>query len=107
MYNKLDQLQKEGIKGDPPRAVQESIDILSTMKPLPALKWNADLTQAAKYRVHDIEINKLYPLGHTGSKGLGFDHAITKYMKNPGVMAENLAGGVKVPRNLIKFFMWD
>ena len=60
------------------------------MKPLPALRWDANLAKAAKDHADDINRNNLR-LGHKGSDGKLMDTRIRKYIQNPGATSENLA----------------
>ena len=76
------------------------------MKPLPALKWDTTLVRAAKDHAEDLNRNNL-KLSHTGSDGLSFDKRISKYVPSNVAAAENLAAGMKVPRNMINSFLLD
>ena len=70
---------------DGPKAVQEAIDRVKKMSPLPALKWSDNLAKSARDHAVDSSKNSLH--GHISSDGSDVDDRILRYIKNPGHMS--------------------
>ena len=81
------------------KAVEEAITFLKSQKPLPELKYNEELSKAAREHAHDIGTNGL--TGHEGSRESSLPERIEKFINWDGACAENLDFGFKNPENII------
>ena len=95
----------ESYAADGPKAVQEAIDMVKNMKPLPALKRSNGLAKSARDHAIDTNKNKIH--GHKGSDGSSHADRIKRYVSNPGAMSENIQYGIKDPKNIILAFLMD
>ena len=73
----------EGVQG-----ILEAIEFLKKQKPVEALQYSGELSQACKDHAKDIGSKGLS--SHEGSDGNGLSERIEKYIEWDGAVAENL-----------------
>jgi len=73
------------------RAIQELIDFLKTVEPLPALEWDDNIMKAAKDHIQDMGPSGA--TGHTGTDGSSPFERMERYTKLEGSSGENISYG--------------
>ncbi len=101
-YFKGNHLQRPGqpilITEEGAAAVDEAIDFLRAMQPLPALTLSRGLSLAAQAHVDDQQSGAM---GHTGSDGSEPWHRMNRYGAWQGEVAENIAYGGYSTRGVV------
>ena len=90
----------EGVQG-----ILDAIEFLKKQKPVEALQYSGELSQACKDHAKDIGSKGLS--SHEGSDGNGLSERIEKYIEWDGAVAENLDFCYKFAENIVMNLIVD
>ena len=86
-------------------AIDEAIQFLKSLKPLPPLKYSEEISKACRDHIDDIGPKGLTT--HEGSDGSNITDRIEKYCEWDGMVAENLDFGFRIGENVVMNMIID
>ncbi|MDB5442500.1 MAG: SCP-like extracellular [Phenylobacterium sp.] len=86
-------------------ALQDAIEFLMQQRPLPPLKPNEGLAEAA--RAHASAQGRTYQVGHTSPGGQGLSERLHSHGVWAGLAAEDISYGYQDPREVVRQLIID
>ncbi|MDY6786232.1 MAG: CAP domain-containing protein [Cyanobacteriota bacterium] len=87
------------------QAVDEAIDVLRSLAPLPPLQLSVGMSMAARDHANDMGSKGL--VGHYGSDGSQFLDRLNRYGSSDGAVGENISYGVTTARAVVMQMIVD